>query len=325
MAEKVTIQFSSIADQGQGEDIIVSGAPIELFTSVNSINDLQSIQGLPTDRDIIVYVRNVINSNTRQQSAFYKHDHDTNEWREVLLGSHSHENKEILDQIGNIDASNLPYDENKILTLKKEDIDLIEEKLVERSIQIRSEIKALKSTQDAVDRTIKSIERYRKSPLPGTLSLEFIERRRILYIQSPIDFYCYGIEKYEECIRNLRLKLVGMNISQVLSYSLCTSVNKDDFMEGKLVADKIFIFGDKRLSEYSDDTLLLESGMYACVYLDNYDNEKKEAERLLKFALDNGYEIAGDYICEEMTELNFLQKRQRNMFLRLQVPVIFSK
>ena len=211
------------------------------------------------------------------------------------------------------------------LLLEKEDIDLIEEKLVERSIQIRSEIKALKSTQDAVDRTIKSIERYRKSPLPGTLSLEFIERRRILYIQSPIDFYRYGIEKYEECIRNLRLKLVGMNIPQVLSYSLGTSVKKDDFMEGKLVADKIFIFGDKRLSEYSDDTLLLESGMYACVYLDNYDNEKKEAERLLKFALDNGYEIAGDYICEEMTELNFLQKRQRNMFLRLQFPVIFSK
>ena len=211
------------------------------------------------------------------------------------------------------------------LLLEKEDIDLIEEKLVERSIQIRSEIKALKSTQDAVDRTIKSIERYRKSPLPGTLSLEFIERRRILYIQSPIDFYRYGIEKYEECIRNLRLKLVGMNIPQVLSYSLGTSVKKDDFMEGKLVADKIFIFGDKRLSEYSDDTLLLESGMYACVYLDNYDNEKKEAERLLKFALDNGYEIAGDYICEAMTELNFVQKRQRNMFLRLQVPVIFSK
>lgn len=36
------------------------------------------------------------------------------------------------------------------LLLEKEDIVLIEEKLVERSIQIRNEIKALKSTQDAV-------------------------------------------------------------------------------------------------------------------------------------------------------------------------------
>ena len=44
------------------------------------------------------------------------------------------------------------------LLLDKEDVDLIEEKLVERSIQIRNEIKALRETQDAVERTIKSIE-----------------------------------------------------------------------------------------------------------------------------------------------------------------------
>ena len=50
--------------------------------------------------------------------------------------------------------------------LDKEDVDLIEKKLVERSILIRNEIKALRETQDAVERTIKSIERYRKTPVP---------------------------------------------------------------------------------------------------------------------------------------------------------------
>lgn len=69
-------------------------------------------------------------------------------------------------------------------------MDLIEEKLVERSIQIRNEMKLLKATQEAVERTIKSIERYQKSPLSGTLSLDYIERRRILYIPAPVDFYC---------------------------------------------------------------------------------------------------------------------------------------
>ena len=44
------------------------------------------------------------------------------------------------------------------MLLDKEDVDLIEEKLVERSIQIRNGIKALRETQDAVERTIKSIE-----------------------------------------------------------------------------------------------------------------------------------------------------------------------
>ena len=44
------------------------------------------------------------------------------------------------------------------MLLDKEDVDLIEKKLVERSIQIRNEIKALRETQDAVECTIKSIE-----------------------------------------------------------------------------------------------------------------------------------------------------------------------
>ena len=68
-------------------------------------------------------------------------------------------------------------------------MDLIEEKLVERSIQIRNEMKLLKATQEAVERTIKSIERYQKSTLSGTFSLDYIERRRILYIPAPVDFY----------------------------------------------------------------------------------------------------------------------------------------
>ena len=52
------------------------------------------------------------------------------------------------------------------MLLDKEDVDLIEEKLVERSIQIRNEIRAWRETQDAVERTIKSIERYRKTTVP---------------------------------------------------------------------------------------------------------------------------------------------------------------
>ena len=79
------------------------------------------------------------------------------------------------------------------MLLDKEDVDLIETQLVERSIQIRNEIRALRETQDAVECTIKSIERYRKTPVPGTLSLEYFDSRNILYIPAPFDFYPYGI------------------------------------------------------------------------------------------------------------------------------------
>ncbi|MER2151482.1 MAG: MerR family transcriptional regulator, partial [Candidatus Limivicinus sp.] len=48
--------------------------------------------------------------------------------------------------------------------LEKEDITLIEEKLIEKNNQIHQQLRELKAMREAVDRTIQSIERYRKSP-----------------------------------------------------------------------------------------------------------------------------------------------------------------
>lgn len=121
--QKVTIQFSNIADNADNEDILISSSPLELLATVDKIKDLQYIHNIPEDRNVFVHVRNVLNSTTRVRSAFYMHDYQTKMWKEVLLGSHSHENKEILDQLGNIDAENLPYGKDKILSIKRVDKD----------------------------------------------------------------------------------------------------------------------------------------------------------------------------------------------------------
>ena len=124
MAEKVTIQFNSIADNGQGQDVLLAGSPFQLFASIDNIDALGQLHGLPVDENVFVYIRNVLpNDSTRKQSAFYMHDYKTNHWQEVLLGTHSHENKEILDQLGNIDVENLPFGENKILSISRIDED----------------------------------------------------------------------------------------------------------------------------------------------------------------------------------------------------------
>ena len=65
--------------------------------------------------------------------------------------------------------------------------------------------------------------------------------------------------------------------------------------------------------------------MYACVYLDNYDDEIAYARQLREFCRDQGSGIAGDYICEVMTGFHVFDSDPRSMFLRLQVPVSFQK
>ena len=209
--------------------------------------------------------------------------------------------------------------------LEKEDIRLIEEKLIEKNNQIHQQLRELKAMHEAVDRTIQSIERYRKSPASGTISLEFIDQRTILYAPCKVNFYEAGIEAYEKTIQELRSGLMEKGFPQLLSYSLGTSIRKSDFEESRFVADKVFIFGDRHLKDYSSYISVLDSGMYACIYLDNFNDEISCALRLKDYCREHGYALDGDYICEELTEFNVFDMKQRNMFLRLQVPVRFQK
>lgn len=209
--------------------------------------------------------------------------------------------------------------------LQKEDITLIEEKLIEKRRQVHRQLEDLTAMSEAIDRTIQSIDRFRKSPVSGTISLEFIDKRYILFSPCRINFYESGLVAYEKLIGELRTKLVEKGMKQVLSYSLGTSVKKGDFIEGKFRPDKVFIFGDANLKNYGDNIQVLESGMYACIYLDNFDHETDYAGRLLDYCQSHGYVISGDYICEELTEFNVFDKSQRGMFLRLQIPVRFQK
>ncbi len=209
--------------------------------------------------------------------------------------------------------------------LEKEDIILIEQKLIERNNQIHQQMRDLEAMHEAVERAIQSIERYRKSPASGTISLEFIDQRHILYIPCQENFYDGGVVAYEKAVGELRRELMRRNVPQLLSYSLGTSVKREDFQRQVLTADKIFIFGDRHLRDYGENFQVIESGMFACLYLDDFDQEAEGARKLLAYCQANRYTPSGDYLCEEMTELNLFDHRKRNMFIRLQVPVTFSK
>ena len=209
--------------------------------------------------------------------------------------------------------------------LEKEDVTLIEEKLIEKNNQIHQQLRELKAMHEAVDRTIQSIERYRKSPASGMISLEFIDQRYILYAPCAVNFYETGIVAYEKIIRDLRTDLMEKGLPQILSYNLGTSILLSDFEAGRFIPDQVFIFGDRHLQDYGDAIRVLDSGMYACIYLDSFDEEISAALKLKEYCRDQGYALTGDYICEELTEFNVFDMHRRNMFLRLQIPVKFQK
>ncbi len=209
--------------------------------------------------------------------------------------------------------------------LKKEDITLIETILIRKNEQLHRQMRELKARHNAVERAIASVERYRKSPVKGTIALEYIDRRYLWGLSCLDNFYDTDIYGYERELMRLRQALMERGFSHIHSYATGTGITRENFLAGRFVAKDVFVFLDYRDVERLRDATVLDSGMYACIYLDRYDDEISCAGRLLDACLKNGWHISGDYICEVLTEFNVFDSNRRNMFLRLQVPVTFGE
>lgn len=209
--------------------------------------------------------------------------------------------------------------------LEAEDIALIEQILARKNEQIHEQMRALRLRHNAVERAIASIERYRKSPATGTIALEYIDRRYVWGIPCPENFYEKDIASYEQALMDLRRALLKKNCPQIHSYNTGTSITRENFAQGRFVADRVFIFTDQQAQACGLTASVVDSGMYACIYLDSYSDETAGAKQLLDYCRRSGYTVTGDYICEVMTGFPVFENDPDSMFLRLQVPVSFAR
>jgi len=175
----------------------------------------------------------------------------------------------------------------------------------------------------AVKRMINSYNRYLKSPEDGTITLEYIEDRKIYSSMTDINFYDYGLEVYENILKNLKKDMIQQGISEIYYYNAGTTIFQDDFINKKYVSNEIFVFVDQDCS--SQYLQLLPASMYACMYCDDFDKEKEYIQKLYQYIINQHWLICGDYICEVLTELPITKSNKREMFLRLQVPISFVK
>ena len=203
----------------------------------------------------------------------------------------------------------------------KEDLNTIESILIRKKAQTQAGIAELKRQADALDRIISSIERYRKSPLPGTRTLEYIDARSIYAMHTGINFYEHDIDTYELILKQLKDDIISHDLPQIYYCNAGTILKMENFLNLNFVSDQIFVFVDRHFP-MKEAVTVIDSGMYACIYLDDFDAEKEYAFKLLDFCRQQHYQVTGDYICEVLAE--FFSDDSRRMFLRLQVPVGFK-
>ncbi len=226
-----------------------------------------------------------------------------------------------LDMIQYMRELNMNLSEIKSI-LNSNDLTLIESTLIKKKKQVKDQINELNLSLTAISRTIDSIERFRKSPKKGMITIEYIPHRKIYAIGTNTNFYEHDISVYETILSDLKNDMLKNNLPQVYYYNAGSSIKKEDFVNNKYVSDKVFVFVDNDFP-YSENIKTIESGMYACIYLDDFDDEIAYGKKLLEYCNSNGYIISGDYICEVITEFNVFSEKKRSMYLRLQVLLTF--
>lgn len=206
--------------------------------------------------------------------------------------------------------------------LDNKDMGWLQEILSQKKNQIDAQIRDLKFQKRAVERTIESFERYENSPPDGTIILEYIQKRQMYSIDSKINFYDYGIEIYEEILRELKESLIANNLPQIYFCNAGSIMHMENLSMLNFFSTEVFVFVD---GDFVSEDLIttIPSNNYLCIYCDCFQKEKKYALKLLETIKDQGYTICGDYICEVIAELPMMEKSERGMFLRLQIPVKF--
>lgn len=206
--------------------------------------------------------------------------------------------------------------------LENGDIRQIEAALISKKRQVREEIAELQMRLAAITRTIESVERFRKAPTCGMITVEYIPHRTIYSMHTDVNFYEHDISIYEQILSDLKNNIIEHDVPQIYYCNAGTILLKEDFLAQHFVSHEIFVFVDDDFPA-GESVRRVDSGMYACIYLDCFEQEPEYASRLLEYCKVNGYTICGDYICEVLTEFNVFDSEKRSMFLRLQVPLTF--
>ncbi|MEW9094252.1 MAG: helix-turn-helix domain-containing protein [Clostridiaceae bacterium] len=186
---------------------------------------------------------------------------------------------------------------------------LIDEKIIELQLMKR-----------AITKSVENFDRYEVAPKEGVVVLEYIPERRIYCYDGGINIYDYGLETYEYILRHLKEHILLNKLPMMYFSNVGSILRKDILDQEKLISTEVCLFIDEDF-QIEDNVEIISSNTFACIYCNSFWEEKKYAEQLLNHIKEKGYKIIGDYICEVVADLPVFLENERNMFIKLQVPI----
>ena len=207
--------------------------------------------------------------------------------------------------------------------LENDDVEVIRRKLEEQSRDIENRLQQLTRVKCTLNRVLDNYKKYEALPKNGQIFLEYQPERRIYSCRCEQDFFEQDEAGYEYMLRQLKQHLVRNDIPLSLFCNIGTIIRQENLREEKLSSQEVFLFVDDRsdVREYE----LVPAATYVCMCFGDFTQEADNARKLLTYIKKMNYQIAGDYLCEVIIDFPVLEEKKRNIFNKIQIPVILKK
>ena len=207
--------------------------------------------------------------------------------------------------------------------IKHKNVDDTVEFLKKRFVEIDQEIQQLKYNQKEIGRAIENYQRYENLPKNHQIFIEYIGERYIFKHQSEKNYFDQDGYGYELLLHELKKALIYEKLPLTFYRNVGTIMRKENMNPGRLFCNEAFVLVDENFRD-NEDVERIPPGMYLSMCSGDFYEELELAERLIAEAKKGNYEIAGDYICEVITEFPAFRENVRDMFFKIQIPIKFK-
>ena len=207
--------------------------------------------------------------------------------------------------------------------LEEGNTESIKQFLQEQNGAIDRQIEDLNRRKRSISRTLETYRQYDALPKDGQMFMEYISERYIYRYTSEKDFFDQDYTGYEYMLRELKMHLANNDLAMSYFCNVGTIMRRQDLLDGKFSAHEVFLFVDPEDESFQPEKI--PAAMYYCICSDDFYAERDNARRLLDRIQESGFEVCGDYMCEVLVEFPVFEDDQRNMFYKIEIPIVSKK
>lgn len=196
----------------------------------------------------------------------------------------------------------------------------LQELLLEQDKALSQEIRRLSNSRRSIARICSNLQQLKSLPPVGQVFFAYMPQRIIDTIATDIDFFTQGYAGYERMLLELKGQMLRQGLPMSYFFNAGTLIEQADLVRQRYVARTAFIFVDEDYPP-SPTLRVMPEGLWIAICARDPEKELDYARQLCQEIQTSGYQIAGDYLCEVISQFPLSEDKKRNLVYKIQVPV----